>query len=108
MKKIRKWLSIALIPIGIAALIAGQNLGRIDFTCVWPCRGSENIPRETLVFWEEKPETGKSPASTTSVVKQRMLLFASWLLEYAEVIIVVIGVIWLLAKYWLPLGAAKS
>jgi Cu(I)/Ag(I) efflux system membrane protein CusA/SilA len=31
-----------------------------------------------------------------------------FLLKYAELIIVLLGVIWLLAKYWLPLGASKS
>ncbi|WP_020531095.1 efflux RND transporter permease subunit [Flexithrix dorotheae] len=31
-----------------------------------------------------------------------------FLLNYAELIIVLLGVIWLLAKYWLPLGASQS
>ena len=107
-EKIRKWLSIALIPIGIAALIAGQTWGGLILLAFGLVGVVKTFRGKRLFFGEEKPETGKSPASTTSVVKQRMLLFASWLLEYAEVIIVVIGVIWLLAKYWLPLGAAKS
>ena len=84
------------------------NLGRIDLLAFGLVGGVKTFRGKRLFFGEKKPETGKSPASTTSVVKQRMQLFASWLLEYAEVIIVVIGVIWLLAKYWLPLGAAKS
>ncbi|MEQ9168168.1 MAG: efflux RND transporter permease subunit, partial [Fulvivirga sp.] len=29
-------------------------------------------------------------------------------LKYAELIVVLLGVIWLLAKYWLPLGASQS
>lgn len=33
---------------------------------------------------------------------------ANWFLNHAEIFIVVIGVVWLLAKYWLPLGASKS
>ncbi len=107
-EKIRKWLSIALIPIGIAALIAGQTWGGLILLAFGLVGVVKTFRGKRLFFGEKKPETGKSPASTTSVVKQRMLLFASWLLEYAEVIIVVIGVIWLLAKYWLPLGAAKS
>jgi Cu(I)/Ag(I) efflux system membrane protein CusA/SilA len=107
-EKIRKWLSIALIPIGIAALIAGQTWGGLILLAFGLVGVVKTFRGKRLFFGEEKPETGKSPASTTSVVKQRMQLFASWLLEYAEVIIVVIGVIWLLAKYWLPLGAAKS
>ncbi|MDX9908713.1 MAG: efflux RND transporter permease subunit, partial [Mariniphaga sp.] len=107
-EKIRKWLSIALIPIGIAALIAGQTWGGLILLAFGLVGVVKTFRGKRLFFGKEKPETGKSPASTTSVVKQRMQLFASWLLEYAEVIIVVIGVIWLLAKYWLPLGAAKS
>ena len=31
-----------------------------------------------------------------------------FLLGYAELIVVLIGVVWLLAKYWLPLGASQS
>ena len=31
-----------------------------------------------------------------------------FLLSYAELIVVLIGVVWLLAKYWLPLGASQS
>lgn len=31
----------------------------------------------------------------------------NFLLTYAELIIVLIGVVWLLAEYWLPLGASK-
>jgi Cu(I)/Ag(I) efflux system membrane protein CusA/SilA len=31
-----------------------------------------------------------------------------FLLTYAELIVVLIGVVWLLAKYWLPLGASQS
>jgi len=31
-----------------------------------------------------------------------------YLINYAELIIVLLGVIWLLAKYWLPLGASQS
>jgi len=35
----------------------------------------------------------------------RQVLF---LYQYAELIVVLLGVIWLLAKYWLPLGASQS
>src|SRR5690606_19531897 len=31
-----------------------------------------------------------------------------FLYQYAELIVVLLGVIWLLAKYWLPLGASQS
>ncbi|WKN45394.1 efflux RND transporter permease subunit [Tunicatimonas pelagia] len=32
----------------------------------------------------------------------------SWIITKAELIVVVLGVIWLLAEYWLPLGAGES
>jgi len=32
----------------------------------------------------------------------------SWMYQHAELILVVLGVVWLLGKYWLPLGAGKS
>jgi Cu(I)/Ag(I) efflux system membrane protein CusA/SilA len=52
---------------------------------------------------------------TTSIVKsfleskkESFSKFARFLFNYAELIIVLIGVTWLLAKYWLPLGASQS
>ena len=40
--------------------------------------------------------------------KESFSKFARFLFNYAELIIVLIGVTWLLAKYWLPLGASQS
>jgi Cu(I)/Ag(I) efflux system membrane protein CusA/SilA len=40
--------------------------------------------------------------------KTRLQKTLSFLLEYLEIFIVLIGVTWLLAKYWLPLGPTKS
>ncbi|MBR9778126.1 MAG: efflux RND transporter permease subunit, partial [Cytophagales bacterium] len=40
--------------------------------------------------------------------KERFSRPVLFLFNYAELIIVLIGVTWLLAKYWLPLGASKS
>ncbi len=104
-EKIRKWLNIALIPIAIVALFAGQiwaGLILLGFGIV----GIVKKFRETrLGIGVEKSETGKS---TGPAMRQHMRSFAFRVLEYAEIIIVVIGVIWLLAKFWLPLGPAKS
>lgn len=44
-------------------------------------------------------------------IKQRNVTlahFPSLLLEHAELIVAVLGVVWVLATYWLPLGASKS
>jgi Cu(I)/Ag(I) efflux system membrane protein CusA/SilA len=107
-EKIRKWLNIALIPIGIAALFVGQTWGGLILLAFGLVGIVKEFGGKRLVFHKEKSETGKSAASFGSVVQQRVQSFASWVFEYAEVIIVVIGVIWLLSKYWLPLGPTKS
>ncbi|MDD4729079.1 MAG: efflux RND transporter permease subunit [Dysgonamonadaceae bacterium] len=101
--KIRKWLNIALIPIGIVILIAGQTWAGLILLAF----GIVGVVKEFDVvrFDMDKEEKGENSKST---LQQQMQSFAQWALEYAEVIIVVIGVVWLLAKYWLPLGAAKS
>ena len=102
-EKIRKWLNIALIPIGIVLLFVGQTWAGLILLAF----GIVGIVKEFGVerYGLDKKEKGESSNST---LQQRMKSFVLWMLEYAEVIIVVIGVVWLLAKYWLPLGAAKS
>lgn len=107
-EKIRKWLNIALIPIGIAALFAGQTWGGLILLAFGLVGVVKEFRGKRFVIGKEKSETGESTDSSGSVVQQRIQSFASWVLEYAEIIIVVIGVIWLLAKYWLPLGPSKS
>ena len=102
-EKMRKWLNIALIPIGIVLLFVGQTwagLILLAFGVVGVVK-EFGVERYGLVEREKDEETSTN-------LQQRMQSFALWVLKYAEVIIVVIGVVWLLAKYWLPLGAAKS
>ncbi len=107
-EKIRKWLNIALIPIGIAALIAGQTWGGLILLAFGLVGVVKEFSGKRFGIALEKSETGNSTAPTGSTVQQRMQSFAFWALNHAEVLIVLIGVIWLLAKYWLPLGPAKS
>ncbi len=107
-EKIRKWLNIALIPIGVAALIAGQTWGGLILLAFGLVGVVKTFSGKRFDVSREKSETGKSTPSTGSAMQQRMRSFAFRVLEYAEIIIVVIGVFWLLAKYWLPLGPAKS
>ena len=102
-EKIRKWLNIALIPIGIVLLFVGQTWAGFILLAF----GIVGIVKEFGVEHYGLVKAEKSESSN-STLQQRMKSFALWMLEYAEVIIVVIGVVWLLAKYWLPLGAAKS
>lgn len=96
-------LYIALLPTGIVLLFIGQTwagLILLAFGIVGIVK-KFGVERYGLVK-VEKDE------NSNSTLQQRMQSFALWVLKYAEVIIVVIGVVWLLAKYWLPLGAAKS
>ncbi|MDD3357339.1 MAG: efflux RND transporter permease subunit, partial [Dysgonamonadaceae bacterium] len=102
-EKNRKWLNIALIPIGIIVLFMGHTWGGLILLAFGIVGVVKEFGIERFGFKiTEKDEKSDSP------MQQRLQSFALWALEYAEVIIVVLGVIWLLAKYWLPLGAAKS
>ncbi|MDD3525466.1 MAG: efflux RND transporter permease subunit [Bacteroidales bacterium] len=102
--KIRKWLNILLIPIGIAALIAGQTWGGLILLAFGVVGVVKEFRGKRFGINKEKLKTGTS----RSAPQQRIEAFFSWALAHAEVIIVVVGVVWLLAKYWLPLGPAKS
>jgi Cu(I)/Ag(I) efflux system membrane protein CusA/SilA len=99
-QKIRKWLNITLIPIGIAALLLGQTWGGLMLLAF----GLVGVGKEV---GSRKSEVGSQQIENLSW-KDRLRNAGYWALEHAEIIIVVIGVIWLLAKYWLPLGPAKS
>jgi Cu(I)/Ag(I) efflux system membrane protein CusA/SilA len=105
-KKIRKWINIALVPIGIVALFVGQVWGGMILLAF----GVVGVVKEfrATVHDSDIEKSGKSADSTGSSIQQKIKVFALWVLNHAEVIIVVIGVIWLLSKYWLPLGPAKS
>lgn len=100
---IKKWLNIALIPIGIVVLFAGHTWAGLILLAF----GIVGVVKEFGVkrFGLDKR---KKVQNANSTMQQRMQSLAFWALAYAEVIIVVIGVVWLLANYWLPLGPAKS
>ncbi|MDY0076312.1 MAG: efflux RND transporter permease subunit [Bacteroidales bacterium] len=103
-EKIRKWLNILLIPIGIAALFVGQTWGGMILLTFGLVGIVKAFSGKRFAIGKEKTEADTG----SSIVQQRTRSFASWILAHAEIIIVVVGVIWLLAKYWLPLGPAKS
>ena len=107
-QKIRKWLNITLIPIGIAALLFGQTWGGMMLLAFGLVGVLKELRGAKLEVRGEKIDGGEGATSTGTSIQQKFKSFAHWVLEYAEIIIVVIGVIWLLAKYWLPLGPAKS
>tara|TARA_R110002050_G_scaffold98121_1_gene203862 strand:- start:5372 stop:9187 length:3816 start_codon:yes stop_codon:yes gene_type:complete len=98
--RIRKWVNIALVPLGIVFLIFGQIWGGLMLLAF----GLVGI----LKMLGPKREVAESTNEQTSSGKQRLRKSAYWLLDHAEIVLVVLGVVWLLARYWLPLGPAKS
>jgi len=85
-KKIKIFLITGLILIGFAALLFGQ---------VWS--GTMLILFGSIVIlksWYDKKDVSN--------------FWYNFLIDKAELILALIGVIWLLGKYWLPLGAGFS
>jgi len=105
-RSIRKWVNIILIPIGITALLFGQTWGGLMLLAFGIVGVLKEFRGEKLEVRNEKLDEGATSNNTS--IQEKFKLFTHWILEHAEIIIVVIGVIWLLAKYWLPLGPAKS
>tara|TARA_R110001592_G_scaffold64751_2_gene198875 strand:+ start:918 stop:4742 length:3825 start_codon:yes stop_codon:yes gene_type:complete len=86
-KTATKWVHIALIAIGLAALIPGYFWAGI----ILALYGLTGILKSK--YTEDHKDAGK------------------WyikLIQKTDLIIVVLGITWLLGKYWLPLGASKS
>ncbi|MEQ9262039.1 MAG: efflux RND transporter permease subunit, partial [Owenweeksia sp.] len=86
-KFLKKYGGYALVFAGITGLLIGQIWGGVLLMLFGVIGIVKNI-------FDAKKESLSRP-----------VLF---LFNYAELIIVLIGVIWLLAKYWLPLGASQS
>ena len=107
-QKIRKWVNITLIPVGIAALLFGQVWGGMMLLAFGLVGVIKEFKGKKLEVRNEKSEGNENDISTRTLIQQKINSFAQWILHYAEIIIVIIGVIWLLARYWLPLGPAKS
>jgi Cu(I)/Ag(I) efflux system membrane protein CusA/SilA len=107
-RKIRKWLNIILIPTGIAALLFGQTWGGMMLLAFGLVGVLKELRRAKSEVGSAKLRGDEVAATTNTSIQQKLKSFAYWILEHGEIILVVIGVIWLLAKYWLPLGPAKS
>ena len=86
-KLLKKYGHYGLVLVGIVSLILGQiwaGVLLILFGAIGIIKNLERIKSKELSrIWK-------------------------FLLSYAELIVVLIGVVWLLAKYWLPLGASQS
>lgn len=86
-KSLRKYCDFGVVAVGIIALVNGYYWGGIILLLF----GSIGIIKHFL-----------------HAEKQARSKISTFLFKYAELIIVVVGVVWLLAKYWLPLGASSS
>lgn len=84
---LKKYGSYVLVIIGVVALAFGQVWGGLMLFLF----GVIGILKQFL------------NANSKNFPKPVLFLY-----QYAELIIVLIGVTWLLAKYWLPLGASQS
>ena len=83
----KKWINVILIVAGIAGLFSNNAWAGI-----------------LLILFGVVPFI--KPLITEKKLLRKPLVRKA--LENVELILAVIGVIWLLAKYWLPLGAGKS
>ncbi|MCG6188822.1 efflux RND transporter permease subunit [Maribellus maritimus] len=99
-KIIRKWVNIVLIPAGIILLIFGQIWGGMMILAF----GLAGALKEV----QGRQREDRSLAADNQSWKNHLRKAGNWFLEYIEIVIVLIGVTWLLAKYWLPLGPTKS
>ncbi|WP_319502920.1 efflux RND transporter permease subunit [uncultured Draconibacterium sp.] len=97
-KNIVRWLNIAIIPAGIVALFA-EYLWAGTILIAFGISGLLNH------IYGNRTSTNKTEDSkiTASLKKIGLLV-----LNHASIIISVIAVVWLLAKYWLPLGASRT
>jgi Cu(I)/Ag(I) efflux system membrane protein CusA/SilA len=107
-QKIRKWVNITLIPVGIAVLFLGQVWGGLMLLAFGLVGTIKEFKGKKLEVRNEKSEGNEDDISTRTLIQQKINSFTQWFLHRSEIIIAVIGVTWLLGKYWLPLGPAKS
>jgi Cu(I)/Ag(I) efflux system membrane protein CusA/SilA len=105
---IQKGLNIALLPVGIACLFLGQIWAGIMLLAFGAAGILKAIRERQLESKGEGLEGSERDISTNPSARQKIETARDWLIEHVEILIVVIGVLWLLAKYWLPLGAGKS
>lgn len=98
-KNIVRWLNIAIIPVGIIVLFTGYLWGGSILVAI----GVSGLLNQ-IFRGGEKESQGNTGSKTIIWLKK----FAYVVLKHASVIIAVIAITWLLAKYWLPLGASRS
>ncbi|WP_372932204.1 efflux RND transporter permease subunit [Mariniphaga sediminis] len=86
-KKIAQWVNVALTLLGVVSVIAGYYWGGILLFLF----GISGLLKH-LFYHEEKNHS----------------VWTRWILNHSGLIIAGLGVIWLLANYWMPLGPSQS
>lgn len=86
-KKIAQWVNVALSLLGAISVIAGYYWGGILLFLF----GISGLLKH-LFYHEEKNHS----------------VWTRWILNHSGLIIAGLGVIWLLANYWMPLGPSQS
>jgi len=95
-RNVARWVNIALLPTGILAIIFGALPGGMVLLAF----GITALLKERL--------STDSADSGEKGVGARMKRMGLKVLEHAHLVIAVIAITWLLARYWLPLGPSKS
>lgn len=95
-RNVARWLNIALIPAGVVAIIFGVELGGIVLLAF----GLISLLRERFGNVTIDPESKHFGT--------RMKRIGLKILEHSHLVIAVVAITWLLARYWLPLGPSKS
>ncbi|MDF1571771.1 MAG: efflux RND transporter permease subunit [Bacteroidales bacterium] len=95
-RNVARWLNIALVPAGILAIIFGAGLGGMVLLAF----GITALLKERISM---------DPVNTEEKgFAARMKRIGLKALEHSHLIIAVIAITWLLARFWLPLGPSKS
>ncbi len=103
-KSIVKWLNISLIPIGLLLLIVGFTWAGVIIAAFGITESLKETERTKGKYYSEE-------GNKRSFISRANRIFwwtTDRMLQYSALIISVIAVTWLLAKYWLPLGASRS
>lgn len=90
-KKLTDVFNVALIVSGVVLLFAGYTFAPVIFIFYGVFAWLKKLPFGKVQFFKSKPG-----------------LILKWLIINSHIIITVAGVTWILAEFWLPLGAGRS
>ena len=115
-RKFNKWLNITLLPLAVVVLIIGQTWAGLILLAFGVTGLLKDIKAEKSAG-ENKADgvsagTGKKRSKDSTSIYIRVYKdiknLAYRLLDHSGLLIVLAAVLWLLARYWLPLGPGES